>query len=62
MKVCSVSIAAFRILLAIWPNLFGYQARILRFSFFNVSHKSLSFITLNCIEYLHTQSREQWYI
>ena len=35
--------------------LFGYQARIFHFSFFNVSHKSLSFITWNLIEYLHTQ-------
>ena len=35
--------------------LFGYQARTFHFSFFNVSHKSLSFITWNLIEYLHTQ-------
>ena len=35
--------------------LFGYQAIIFHFSFFNVSHKSLSFITWNIIEYLHTQ-------
>ena len=35
--------------------LFGYQARIFYFSFFNVWHKSLSFITWNLIEYLHTQ-------
>ena len=35
--------------------LFGYQTRIFHFSFFNVSHKSLSFITWNLIEYLHTQ-------
>ena len=35
--------------------LFGYQARIFDFSFLNVSHKSLSFITWNLIEYLHTQ-------
>ena len=35
--------------------LFGYQARIFHFSFSNVSHKSLSFITWNLIEYLHNQ-------
>ena len=35
--------------------LFVYQARIFHFSFFSVSHKSLSFITGNLIEYLHTQ-------
>ena len=35
--------------------LFGYQARTFHFSFFNVSHKSLSFITWCFIEYLHTQ-------
>ena len=35
--------------------LLGYQARIFHFSFFNVLHKSLSFITWNLIEYLHTQ-------
>ena len=35
--------------------LFGYQARIFHFSYFNISHKSSSFITWNLIEYLHTQ-------
>ena len=35
--------------------LFGYQARTFHFSFFNVSHESLSFITWYFIEYLHTQ-------
>ena len=35
--------------------LLGYQARIFHFSFFNVSHESLSFITWNLIEYLHIQ-------
>ena len=35
--------------------LFGYQTRIFHFSFCNVSHKSLSFVTWNLIEYLHTQ-------
>ena len=35
--------------------LFGYQARIFHFPFFNVSHKILSFMTWNLIEYLHTQ-------
>ena len=39
--------------------LFGYQARIFHFSFFNVSHKSLSFITWNLIEYLHTQDLQR---
>ena len=43
--------------------LFVYQARIFHFSFFSVSHKSLSFITWNLIEYLHTQDfREQRHI
>ena len=32
--------------------LFGCQARIFHFSFFNISHKSLSFVTCNLIEYL----------
>ena len=35
--------------------LFGYQARIFQFLFFNVSHKNLSFMTWNLIEYLHAQ-------
>ena len=39
--------------------LFGYQAIIFHFSFFNVSHKSLSFITWNIIEYLHTQDLQR---
>ena len=35
--------------------LLGYQARIFHFSFSNVSHENLSFITWNLIEYLHIQ-------
>ena len=35
--------------------LFEYQGRIFHFSFSNVSHISLSFITWNLIEHLHTQ-------
>ena len=36
-------------------TLSGYQARVFNFSFFNVLHKTLNFITWNIIEYLHTQ-------
>ena len=54
-KVCSASVTAFRISLAILPHFVGYQARIFHFTFFNVLHKSLSFIIWNLIEYLHTQ-------
>ena len=38
---------------------FGYQARIFHFSFFKFSHKSLSFMTWNLIEYLHTQELQR---
>ena len=53
LKVRSASIAAFRISLAISPHFVWISSK--NFSFFNVSHKSLSFITWNLIEYLHTQ-------
>ena len=55
LKVRSASIVEFRISLAISQHFFGYQARIFDFSFFSVSHKSLSFITRNLIEYLDAQ-------
>ena len=35
--------------------LFEYQARIFRFSFSNVSHISLNFVTWHLTEHLHTQ-------
>ena len=53
LKVRSASIAAFRISLAISPHFVWISSK--NFSFFNVSHKSLSFTTWNLIEYLHTQ-------
>ena len=57
LKVCTVSIAAFKILLVISPHFIWIPSK--NFSFFNVSHKSLSFKTWNLIEYLHTQDF-QW--
>ena len=53
LKVHSVSIAAFRISLAISAHFVWISNK--NFSFCNVSHKSLSFVTWNLIEYLHTQ-------
>ena len=53
LKVRSASIAAFRILLAISLHFVWILSK--NFSFFNISRKSLSFITWNLIEYLHTQ-------
>ena len=53
LNVCSASIAAFRISLAISPHFVWISSK--SFSFFNVSHKHLSFIIWNFIEYLHTQ-------
>ena len=52
LKVRSASIVTFWILLTISPCFVWISARIFHFS---VSHKSLSFITWNLIEYLHTQ-------
>ena len=43
LKVHSASVAAFRILLATLPHFVWISSK--SFSFFNVSHKSLSFIT-----------------
>ena len=41
--------------IAVKIYIYIYEARIFHFSIFNVSHKSLSFITWNLIEYLYTQ-------
>ena len=54
LKVRSASIAAFRILSAILPLFVWMSSK--NFSFFNVSYKSLSFITWNLIEYVHIQN------
>ena len=53
LKVSSTSIATFRTSLVILPYFVWISSKI--FLFFNVSHKSLTFITWNLIEYLHTQ-------
>ena len=57
MKVRSASVAAFRISLVILPHFVWISSK--NFSFFNVLHKSLSFITWNLIEYLHTQDLQR---
>ena len=65
LKVLSASITGFRISLAILPDFVWISCKNFYFSFFDVSHKSLSFISWNLIEYLHTYfqtSREHWHI
>ena len=56
LKVHSVSIPALRISLAILSHFVWISSKNFSFFlFFNVSHKSLSFVTWNLIEYLHIE-------